>query len=430
MKYLRRFQVKTNQIIFKYKIYIRSSFIYLFSSFLSAAIGIAINPFMAKNLSPEEYAIIGYFQSFNLIILPILNFSLISYYLRNYYIIPNSRRQIVADTILIALLVYGFVALVVVCITFYFYCQWSKVSFPFFPCALLTFAPIYLQNIVTLYLVNCRLKREAGKYSKVIIFNAIFSAFFGILLVVIWKFGATGRLLATLFATAVTAVYCFKQIFGKFQFDFSVIKSAFRFAWPLSLSAILMYFLSGVDRAMLERLNDSYTLGFYNVGIQMAGFLVIFYTAITLTFEPDIYKAIAENKKRKLAKIIGGIITLNVLPNLVFIALAPLIIGLLTYNRYTEASGFAQILALKNITVSFYYAVIVIIVGYGFTKSELMIRLIGALLCIMMYKLLIGQFGFYGAAWGQVLSFIIMATIGMLFLFNKYNQKKLIIKKR
>ena len=417
---------KAKSIVSQYKIYFKSSFLYLFSSLFTAAIGIVINPFMAKNLSPEDYAIIGYFSSFNLIILPMLNFSLIAYYLRNYYKIPDERRQIVSDTIMIALLVYGFIALVVVCIVFYFYCQWSKISFPFYPFALLTFAPIYLNNFLTLFQVNCRLKREAGRYSKVTIVSALLPIVLAIFLVVIYKFGATGRLLATLLASLVTAVYCFKQLFGKLQFDLSVVKEAFLFGWPLSLSAMLWYFLSSVDRAMLEKLNDTQTFGFYTVGMQIAGYLGIFYTAIAQTFEPDIYKAIAENKKRKLIKIIAGIISLNAVPNIIFIFLAPFIVGLLTYNRYTDASGYAQILALKNITVSFYSATIIVIVGYGFTKSELLIRLIGALLCILMFKVLIAQFAFYGAAWGQVFSFIIMVGISVCFLFYqlRWSRKK------
>lgn len=378
---------------------------------------------MAKNLSPYDYAVLGYFSSFNLIILSISNFSLITYYLRKYYQIPDERKQIVSDTILIALSVYGLFVLIISCLAFYLYCIWSKISFPFYPFAILTFIPIYLGNFITLYLVDCRLKRNAWKYSKVSIINAVLSTLFAIYLVIIYKYGATGRLFATFLASLLTAVYCFKQLFGKIQFDFAVIKDAFQFGWPLSLSAILWYFLSGVDRAMLERLHDNYTFGFYNVAFQISGFLALFYTAISQTFEPDIYRAIAENKKRKVAKITIGILTLNALPNIVFIVFAPFLIGLLTYNRYTDASAFARILALKNITVSFYFAAITVIVGYGLTKSELMIRIIGALLSILMFKWLITQFGFYGAAWGQVFSFIILTVISSIFLLSRYKKK-------
>ncbi|MBV5329500.1 MAG: oligosaccharide flippase family protein [Chlorobium sp.] len=408
--------INLGNIFLKYKGYLKNSFLYLFSSIFTAMVGIAVNPFMAKNLSPEDYAILGYFNSFSLIILPILNFSLISYYLRNYYRIADERKQIVSDTILIALVVYGFIALVAVCGAFYFYCQWSKISFSYYPYALLTFVPIYLGNFTTLFLAKCRLERAAGRFSAVTIVSALLGTVTAILLVVIYKYGATGRLLATLLASVVTAIYCFSQLFGKLQFDFAVIKDAFRFGWPLSLSAMLWYFLSGVDYVMLEKLNDSHSLGFYNVGMQIAGYFAIFYTAIAQTFEPDIYKAIAEKKKGKLLKIIAGIVTLNSIPNILFIIFAPFIIGLLTYNRYTDASGFAQILALKNITVSLYYSTITIIVGFGFTKAELLVRCVGSLLCVLMFKILIENYGFYGAAWGQVFSFVILTSISVCCL--------------
>lgn len=413
----------------QYKIYLKSSFLYLFSSLFTSVIGILVNPFMAKNLSPEDYAIMGYFNSFSQIILPILNFSLISYYLRNYYKIPDERKQIVSDTILIALLVYGFVALTLTCVVFYYYCRLSKISFSFYPFALLTFAPIYLGNFATLYLVNCRLKREAGRFSTMTILSALLGTLLAILLVVICKYGATGRLLATLLASVVTAAYCFKQLFGKLQFDFAVIKEAFRFGWPLSLSSMLWYFLSGVDRAMLEKLHDSYTFGFYNVGMQIAGYLAFFYTAIAQTFEPDIYRAIAENKKRKLVKIILGILSLNAIPNIIFILFAPLIIGLLTYDRYTGASGFAQILALKNISVALYYSLNSVVIGYGFTKSHLMLMIIGAIINFIVYKYLILNFAFCGAAWGQVVSMIIMSALSIMFIIYMYRGKYQVVHK-
>src|SRR5674476_1137800 len=110
----------------KYRVYLKSSVLYLGSSVLSAAISIAINPLMAKNLSPEDYAIIGYFTSFQLLLLPLLNFNLITYYLRNYYKIPDERRTIVADTILNYFLVFEEFSYFVILLYFYFYFKFSK----------------------------------------------------------------------------------------------------------------------------------------------------------------------------------------------------------------------------------------------------------------------------------------------------------------
>ena len=86
--------LKFKNLVLQYKVYFKSTFLYLFASLFTAAIGVFLNPFMAKNLSPYDYSIMGYFSSFSNIILPVLNFSMISYYLRNYFIIPEDRKQI------------------------------------------------------------------------------------------------------------------------------------------------------------------------------------------------------------------------------------------------------------------------------------------------------------------------------------------------
>lgn len=400
----------------KYNIYLKSSFLYVFSSFFSAGIAIAINPYLADNLSLNDYAVMGYYQSFSLMILPILNFSLISYYLRNYYRIPEERRPLIKDTILIALALFGALALAISLAGLYLYCWLSNVSFPFHPFALLSFAPLYLGNFATMYLVQCRLERDAAGFSTVTIWSALLGVLLALLLVVFFKYGAIGRLSATLLASLATALYCLKKLTPKLRFDWIVIREALKFGWPLSISAILWFFLSGVDRVMLERLNDKESLGYYSIALQIANYLAIFYTALSQTFEPDIYRAVAEDDRRKLLKIASAIVALNALPNLVFIAFSTAIVGFLTYYRYTGAAEFAQILALKNIMVGCYYAASTILVGYGFTKSELAIRIIGALFCIVMFKTLIGYYAFWGAAWGQVIAFVVLTTICLAFL--------------
>lgn len=408
----------------KYQVYLKSSVLYLGSSVFSAAISIAINPLMAKNLSPEDYAIIGYFTSFQLLLLPLLNFNLITYYLRNYYKIPDERRTIVADTILISSLIYGVLSLFVSLFLFYIYFQTSKISFDFYPFALIAFLPVLLNNFINFYLVNCRLKREAIKYAKLNITNSIVLATISIVLVVYYKQGAIGKLNSVLIVSVFYSTYCFVKSLNKWQFDFSVLKDAIKFSYPLTLSALLWYFFTGYDRALLVGLNDNNTLGIYNVGLQIASILTVFYTAISQTFEPDIYKAIAENNNNKLVKLFSAIIGINAIPNILFIIFAPLIIGLLTANRYLESTAFSQIFALRNITMSFYYMTIMVVVGYGYTKQEFIIRLSATIPIIIFMKLLVTNYTFYGAAWSQVIAFLVLAILLYLFIHFKIIKDK------
>jgi O-antigen/teichoic acid export membrane protein len=209
-------------------------------------------------------------------------------------------------------------------------------------------------------------------------------------------------------------------LFSSFNYSPKVFREALSFGWPISLSAILYYFLSGVDRALLEPLNDTINFGLYNVAIQIVAYLYIFYTALSNTFEPDIYRSIAENNRKKLLKIVFGIILLNAIPIIVFILLAQPLVKILTFGRYTEAAEFARILAVKNIPMSLCFLVSNIIIGFGYPKVELINRFFGAVISVITFKLLISRYGFLGAAWGHTIAFVMMTLISLIFVGHKY----------
>ncbi len=412
----------------KYKVYLKSASLYFFASIFTAGLKMLINPVLAKNLTHEDYAITGYYGSFSLLFLPLLSFLFVTFYQRNYYLISEERRQKLANTILLSLLGIGSSVSFIVLLGFYAYCKYTNVSFPFLPFAIFTVYQIVFNNFLVFLQAQYRLQREAKKFAKLAIVSSLIWLIIVLLLVVVLKLGAKGSMGANLFVAILVGIYSFRKAITKIEFDKKIFHEALKFCWPIALSALLWYFLSGVDRLMLEKLNDSYTFGLYNVGATLSGFFGVFYIAIAQTFEPDIYKAIADKKFSRLIKIITGIVLFNAIPVILFIFFAPLLTNLLTAGRYTDAAPFARILSLKVITTSLYYSVITIIVGFGFTKSELGLRAVGAVLCILMFTILIKNFGFYGAAWGQVLAFLLMSVLGFAFILVKLKTNKLYVK--
>lgn len=413
-----------SKYIDKYGNYFKSGFLYLGSSLLVSVIGILINPFLAKNLSPDDYAIIGYFTSFTLLLTPLLHVNMITYYLRKYFFIPEEKREITSNTILIGLTFFGLIVLLLFTGIFYIYCKYANVEFPFFPYAIIIFSQIYLCNFTTFYLTKLRIQRKARKFGIVTIVNSLIGVILSLILVVYYKFGADGRVWALLIAAFIMAVYSFSKTITKWEFDFSIIKEALKFGLPLTLSSLLWYFFSGIDRAMLAEFNDTYTFGIYSVGIQIAGYMTIFYTSVSNTLDPDIYQAIANNNIPRLKKLLIGIIVIITLVNAVFIIFAPWVIGLLTANRYIDSTPFAQIFALHNITMALYNVTAKLFVGYGMVKTELLVRIIGAVLSVTMYKVLIDKFQFYGGAWGSVFSFLIVSIVGLI-IFTTVKRKRI-----
>jgi len=396
----------------------------LIATILSSFIKVLINPFLAANLSPKDYAIIGYFYSFTTLFLPIISFSLLTYYARNYFLLKENKRQEVLDTLIISQVFLGLVALIVILAAFYLYMEFTGVNFPFFPYAFLCFIPVYFNCFYNFLLVDKRMKRQALSFLKITIFNTVLIALFAILLVVILKKGAIGRFWGVLIPAVGMGIFSFLKLITNYQFSWKIFRASIVFGWPISLSAILYYFISDIDRAMLENLNDTNTLGIYNVAVQITAYLIMFYTAIKQTFEPDIFQAIAENNRIKLVKIVAGILVLNAVPTIVFIIFAHPVINILTYGRYLESVGFARILAITNIPMSLWFIISTVVIGYGYPKVELVSRIIGALLSILIFSLLITKYGFTGAAWGKSIVLTMMAFLSSLFVVYKILQKK------
>lgn len=398
----------------KYLPYIKNTGLYFFSSLFVALIGILLNPIFAMNLSHEDYAILGYYQSFNLLLVPLLHFCLFSYYSRNYYFTPEDKRDELGDTVLLSSIVIGFFSLTIFTSIFYFTHKLSKSSFPFAPYAILTFLQLYISNITSFYLIKLRITRKAKTYAKLSVFQSLLITAFSLLLVVYFKLGAEGKLLGTLIVTIIVALYSLKKSIIHLRINSKILKQGLKFCFPLTISAILWYFLTGVDRAFLAQYDDPINYGLYSIGLQIAGYLTIFYTTVSNTFEPDIYQSIAQKKKKKLVFVISTIIGTVIFFNLIFILFAPFIIKLLTAGRYIDAAPYAQILSLHNISMACYYMTVKLLIGYGFVKTELLVRIIGAASSVLCFYFLIKGWGFMGAAWGQVLSFSLLTVIGLI----------------
>ena len=107
----------------------------------------------------------------------------------------------------------------------------------------------------------------------------------------------------------------------------------------------------------------------------------------------------------------------------VFILLAPIIIDLLTAGRYNESVKYAQIAALSTLTSAMYYTVSQITIARGQTTIPLINKIVGSVLCILMFNFLISRYQFVGAAWGLVFSYI-MTLLGNLILLKIYSLRK------
>lgn len=406
------------QIFSKKQIFLSIS-TYVWAAVIPAFITILINPLIAKNLSATDFAILGYYSSFNFIILPFVSFSFISYYSRNYFLKSEEERQKLKDTLITSSLIFG-IFLTVVCLLFYWiYYLYFAVKIPLFPYVVLSFFANIFGYYLSFYQTEKKLKGEVKKFFWVSFFNILVFAVLSILFVVVIKGEAYGRLFAVLLANIFISIYCISKLIKRFEINWTIVKDCLSFTWPIVLSSMLFYGMSGVDKVMLEKLNNDYEFGLYNIATQIVNYFGIVGIAVLQTFSPDIFRLTAQKNYQKLAKISIFIFLIAFSFNLLFIPFSKIIISLLTAGKFTQAYHYADIIIYRNISYVAFFLYSDILIGLGLTKFDFKLKLFFTIIAIFVYYLSIKYYSFVGAAWAQSFVLLLPALFGFSILYLK-----------
>ena len=398
---------------------------YFGSSVIIAVIQVAVNPLIAKNISPEEYAIIGYYSSFSILLSPFITFFLTNFYIQRFFLVDDLKRNIIKATVMQLLVYLSFGLSVVSLIGLYIYQSFFTTgNISFSPYAFIAILTIPLSGVYSLKLAEYRLQRKANVFAKFTIFAGILSVSLSLLFVVIIKWNAFGKLTAAFIANLVwfIVVIFIERKYFVIKMDLKIVKEALIFCWPLSIAGMLGFFNSGIDTVMLEKLNNLKELGYYTVGMQMASYLGFFSNAVNSTLQPDVYECYSKKNFKRLWMIILLIVTSISIIVILFILFAPIIIKILTAGRYIESTVYSRILALSSITAAIYYSSSQISIAMGYTKLLLIVKIIGVILLVPMFTIAIKNWSFIGAAWANVFSFLlffIVNTSSLLLLKRK-----------
>lgn len=414
----------------KYSKYTKTVGQYFSASLIPMILSLAINPLIALNMTPEDYAITGYYTSFSTLFSPLVLFYMLHFYTKRFFEVDEYGRELLRGMLVKSLVCFSGLLAIVCLMGLYIYqtCFNNDSSMQFFPYAVLAILTLPLTGVYNLMLCDMRMLRESGRYMKISVISGVILSISTLLFVVLIKGGAFGKLLAPFISNIVLFVLgCsyYKKYF-LISFDWQQFKNMLSFCFPLTIAAMLTFFSNGYDRVLLERLGDTNELGYYSVGLMMASYISVFQNAIGNTFQPDLFQSIVQKDKKKLMRVVALLIGSTGLIVLVYVIAAPLIVKILTAGRYMLSVKYTQIISLSILTSAMYYAVSQITIALGKTKVTLFTKILTTVLCIAMFSYLITNYQYVGAAWGVVVSFIIslLVNLTLIWISNIISEKK------
>lgn len=405
---------------------IKNAGLYLSGSVIQAVLAIVAQPIYSIYLSADDFGIIGYFNAIQNILSPIFIFSMTSVYLMNYFKQSEEDNKKLLFNITFFLCSFNTLLVLINYAGMFYYFNYMKVKIPLNPFAMYILLALLLNNIKSVILINYRIRKKAFSFFLFSTANSVLNFGLGLFFVAYLRWGAQGRMLAPVISTVSLLPICIYVLwkYTTFNINYKLIKSAVKVAFPLVLASYAYVPINNIDRIFLERLNNLSELGLYNIGVTIAGYVQIGYIALGLTFEPDIFKSIADNDHKKLF-LVGAVIFLPyLLAILLFLTFSHTIISVLTAGRYIGAAKFSNILIISVFLMGVFSFFDKIFVALGETKLNLYVNIVGGISAIVIMYFASTNFQFMGAAVGKVFVAIIMVIISSILAYKHLQKGK------
>ena len=266
---------------------------------------------------------------------------------------------------------------------------------------------IRLKEMPTFYVILTTLK-----FTVIVLLNIYFVAYA--------KMGVEGIMISELVGSLFVVIFSMPVILkdSNFLFDVKILKEMFAYGFPLVFSTTFSFMLTLGDRFIIEYFYDLSSVGIYSMGHKVASVMnMLILQSFQLGFLPLAYKKLGTpNDKRYFSKVLTYYTTALAFAALGISMFGKEIIEMFARNEeYWLSSVVVPIIAFAfvikgiqyNFSLCFHYA--------KKTMYVTAIIIVTAFFNIILNFILVPSFGFIGAAYSLLISFILMMFLSYYF---------------
>lgn len=403
---------------------IRSSTIYLGSTFISKALPFLLLPVLTKYLSPAEYGIVSLFQVSINVLSSLYKSGLNAHTMKHYYKSVNEEFSEIIFNRIIYISIWAFLTLIIVTCVIFLINNFLGIPDRW----VFTLPVIALCNTINLQnLTILRHKDWVINYGIFEILRVIINFGLSVFLIVgihqSWQGRLSGILISSISIGIISLINLYKLNLIKPKFNLNKIKDITRYSLPLIPAQISMIVIQSSDRFFLNEMLGKNAVGIYTLSYQFGMIVHIIAQSIIKAWVPRQYQMIKNFNKEKENKLlkygalyITGLIVLAFIINFA----AQLTFGYIVIKpEYQESMKYI-------IWIAFAFAVFSIDNFFRpFLVYKDKLQLISKYVTIAVVINLVGNYyliklnGIAGAAQATLLSYI-FTTVAIILLSNKY----------
>lgn len=394
--------------------------------FATSVVGILISfvsfPLFVVLLSKEDFGILAFFTALTNII---AQFSILS--LTNYYIV-RSRELAVSEKrqLLLNLVIFNFfwnlLLMAVGMVIVYLYFLTSATTIAYFPNVPIIFLILISNSMISFRLVEFRIEGKGKYFFFTEVSQVLGNVFFALMIVWVFNLGATGKLLGIAVSNTILAMTLWFSMdrSGTMKFSMFEVKRGLKEMMPLTLASFLHSTAPSADVLILERLNNLSGLGVYNVGKQVATFVITACTSVFQAFEPKFYEDFRDKPIRKSKNFRVFVVIILIIVSLYFI-FSDLIIQVLTLGKFKDSLEYSNILVIQAMILPVIQAIQVKFYILRKVKLIAFINLFGSVVLLGLVFALTSSMIYVGAAIAFVISALIQLILIIVSLMRQKN---------
>jgi O-antigen/teichoic acid export membrane protein len=404
--------------------------IYTISNVLNKTIGLILIPIYARFLTVSDYGILAIITPFIATILVLYSFGLRSSYTRFYFDQTDSKyqRQLLGNTLFTSFIIgTAFFAVLILFGQSFLEGLFPGIPYvPFFRYALLiAYFSIYYEILLNVY----RTKRKSVSYGILSVIRFTLVIVLTIILVVRYKQGALGKVLAEFYVTLGFFLICMILLLreARFNLDFSLIKSMLAYALPIVPHMLSTIIIRIAAQQIINKSEGLDATGVYNMGFLIGSIISLVAISINQSWGP-LFMKMATKDESKARLIFSQLTTYYTLLVLVFsfflIVFNENIVLLLASEKYM-----GSIAVVPVIIVSFGLNAIYFVLANSIMINKKQVRLLPLLtisaagINIVANIILIRIYGIIGAAYAHLITNLFMVVLGFFIAQKAFHMK-------
>jgi O-antigen/teichoic acid export membrane protein len=400
-----------------------NSGLYAVITILQKAVGFILLPLYTFYLSPSDYGITGLVTSLTGILSVLFTLSLnaaISRFYFDYRDDEDILREFWGTIVTFILVNSIIVSTVLLLFKDYLIMPFMK-GINFYPYIFIGILTIIVTPVYTIYQSILQTKQEAIKYS---INNSLFfvlTVILNILLIVVFKLGALGMLLASFLTGIVFAIYTVYNLLHNKLIVLTIKKKylfdALKYSMPLIPHLMSGLIASFVSKIFLNTQQSISYVGLFNIGSQFLLIIDTIQMSVNDAYIPWYYDLMSKGKEEhyKVIQFADFLLKINCLIGLAFVLFTKEIVQIITRPAYLLAWVVVPVMVIAYQVRGIYlFHVNTLFYNKRATKFIFIATLSGNLISIVLSALLTGMLGIMTPAIVLLIEKTITATIIVL----------------